>query len=72
MGTGLFLLVGGFFYDTMFAGIPYQDPTPEMSSLYADHAKVAAVICWTGVAASLMGGIGHVCRWAFRRLWPSK
>jgi hypothetical protein len=36
--AGLLLMVGGFVYDVMFAGIPYQDPTPEMSARYAFHA----------------------------------
>ena len=29
----LFILLG-FIYDLIFAGIPYQDPTPEMTQKY--------------------------------------
>ena len=42
IGAGLALVLGGFIYDVMFAGIPYQDPTPEMSARYAHHAHVAS------------------------------
>ena len=27
---GILLLAAGFAYDVVFAGLPYQDPTPEM------------------------------------------
>ncbi len=40
-GLGLLLLASGFVYDLVFAGIPYQDPTPAMSARYAFHARIA-------------------------------
>ncbi|WP_145372124.1 hypothetical protein [Maioricimonas rarisocia] len=53
--AGLLLLVTGFVYDVIFAGIPYQDPTPDMSARYARHAVIAAAIRWCGVGAVLLG-----------------
>lgn len=29
---GILLILGGFMYDVMFAGIPYQDPSAEMTA----------------------------------------
>jgi hypothetical protein len=70
MGVGLLVLVGGFAYDTMFAGLPYQDPTPQMSARYAHHSRIAGVICWTGVAVFLLGGLGSIIRRVARRFQP--
>jgi hypothetical protein len=64
---GLFLLVSGFLYDVMFAGIPYQDPTPEMSAHYAHHARIASVICWFGAAFFLFGSLAGIVRFVVRR-----
>ncbi len=63
--AGLLIVLGGFIYDVMFAGIPYQDPTPEMSARYEHHARIASVIRWCGVAVFLIGWVG-----AIRRFWP--
>jgi hypothetical protein len=40
---GIIVIVGAFVYDVLFAGIPYQDPTPEMTASYIFHSQVAAV-----------------------------
>ena len=38
---GILLLAAGFAYDVVFAGLPYQDPTPEMTLRY-NHQKILA------------------------------
>jgi len=50
---GLGLLFGGFAYDVMFAGIPYQDPTPELAQSYARNARIASYLMRAGLG--LMG-----------------
>jgi hypothetical protein len=55
VATGLAVFVGGFAYDLAYAGIPYQDPTPEMAAAYAYHARVASVIRWAGLGLVLLG-----------------
>jgi hypothetical protein len=57
---GVLLVFGGFIYDVMFAGIPYQDPTPEMSASYAHDAGIASMIRWCGVAVFLIGWVASV------------
>lgn len=64
---GLFLMVGGFFYDVIFAGIPYQDPTPEMQASYDQHASIASLIRWSGVALLLAGCLYLLLRRFARR-----
>ena len=66
--VGVALVLGGFVYDVMFAGIPYQDPTPEISARYAHHAHVASVICSFGVALLLAGSVAGLVRFVIRRL----
>jgi len=39
--VGIFLIFGGFVYDIFFAGIPFQDPTPEMTQNYNFHRSIA-------------------------------
>ncbi|MFN5579889.1 MAG: hypothetical protein ACK49X_09780, partial [Akkermansiaceae bacterium] len=59
---GILTVIGGFLYDVIFAGIPYQDPTPEMSERYDHHSGIASILRWSGVALCLLGIIGGVIR----------
>jgi len=52
---GILVIFGGFLYDVSFAGIPYQDPTPELTAQYAFHSQVASEIRWSGLGISLVG-----------------
>ena len=64
--AGLLLVITGFVYDTTFAGIPYQDPTPEMSARYAFHSRIASVIGLTGAGVLVIGLIAGVIRGLMR------
>lgn len=64
---GGFLLLGGAIYNVMFAGIPYQDPTPEMSARYAHHARIASVICRLGLGVFLVGSVACIIGLIVRR-----
>ncbi len=55
MAAGLMLLLAGFVYDVVFAGIPYQDPTPELAAGYARHADTAACMFRSGAAVFVAG-----------------
>ena len=68
----LLLLIGGFIYGFLFAGIPYQDPTPEMSADYARSSRIASVIYWLGLAAVLAGGVSGIARRVGRRMPPDR
>ena len=65
--VGVSLLISGFFYDFIFAGIPYQDPTPEMSARYAFHSRVASTIYTISGGAVLFGAVIGVIRVIIRR-----
>ena len=67
IAAGLFLLFAGFIYDVMFAGIPYQDPTPEISARYVRHAGIAAAMRWCGAGALLFGSLAGSIRLVVRR-----
>lgn len=71
IAAGLFLLAGGFIHDVMFAGIPYQDPTPEMSERYAYHSRVASTACLMGTGFFLIGSVAGVVRIIVRRFRSS-
>ena len=61
--VGILLILAGFLYDICFAGIPYQDPTPEMSASYARHARIASTIRYAGLLAFLTGVVVRILRW---------
>jgi hypothetical protein len=54
--VGAALVFVGFAYDTLFAGIPPQDPPPNVAAAYLFHAGVASWIMRVGGAA-LFGGL---------------
>jgi len=68
IAAGLLVVVVGFIYDVEYAGIPYQDPTPEMSASYNHDAHIASVIRWSGFGIFLFGVIAGIIR--LRRFRP--
>lgn len=65
--VGLLLLLVGFLYDVMFAGIPYQDPTAELEARYQAHQAVAGIFYRSGL---LLMGLGLLVLPLLRRLLP--
>ncbi len=59
---GIILILTGFVYDVLFAGIPYQDPTPAMLANYNLHSQIASIIRWSGVGISIIGGLALIIR----------
>ena len=54
-GIGILIVMSGFVYDVVFAGIPYQDPTPELQAQYDLHSAVAESLYTTGGVVFLLG-----------------
>ncbi len=67
IGAGITLIFVSFVYNLLFAGIPYQDPTPELAARYAFHAAVANTLFQAGGVAFLAGVIAGVLSFARRR-----
>ena len=65
---GIAIIFAGFVYDVLFAGIPYQDPTPAMTASYNFHAQVASIIRWSGLGICILGGV----IWIIRRMVGKK
>ena len=55
MGAGVVL--AGFVYDVLFAGIPYQDPTPAMQAKWELHSRIANIVMSAG-GLCLLAGVG--------------
>ena len=51
----MLIVMSGFVYDVVFAGIPYQDPTPELQARYDFHSAVAESLYTTGGTIFLLG-----------------
>ena len=65
---GLVVVLFGFLYGSIFAGIPFQDPTPEMSADYEFHFSVANIILVTGCVGLLLGMVCAVTKFVLRKL----
>jgi len=52
---GVFLVFLGFAYDLNFAGLPFQDPTPEMQANWDFHKNVAENIIFAGIMFFVAG-----------------
>ena len=58
--AGCLIFVVGIYYAVVKAGIPYQDPTPEMSLNYEVNLRVGEILLLLGAAAFAVGAAGRV------------
>ncbi len=63
IALGTIIVFAGFLYDLLFAGIPYQDPTPALAASYDFHSQIASIICWSGLSICIIGGMAMLIRW---------
>ncbi len=56
--SGVALVLVGFFYDVVYAGIPYPHATPELAARYEFHAAIASAIRTLGAILGVLGIIG--------------
>lgn len=54
MIAGILLMLGGFFYDVFFAGIPYQAATPEMIANYQHHSQISTWLIRAGLSIGVV------------------
>ncbi len=66
--SGIILILAWFFYATIFAGIPYQDPTPKMSARYVFHSKISNIILALGLVSLLIGVVGGASKFLLKKL----
>lgn len=53
--AGLALVIVGFIYDMVFAGLPYQDPPPAVQSAWLFHKAIAEKVILFGLLAFVVG-----------------
>lgn len=68
IASGFVLILAWFVYATIFAGIPYQDPTPEMTANYAFHSRVSNIILAFGLGALLIGIVGGLSKLLLKKI----
>ncbi len=62
IALGIIIVFAGFMYDVLFAGIPYQDPTPTLAASYNFHSQIASIIRWSGIGSCIIGGMAMITR----------
>ncbi len=65
---GIVVILFGFVYGSIFAGIPYQDPTAEMSAHYDFHFRISNIILVSGFIALLLGMQGALAKLIFIKI----
>lgn len=58
--SGIMIFIVGLYFWMIKAGLPYQDPTPEMSFNYAVNYRVGQVLLLLGAATLVIGGVGRI------------
>ena len=57
--AGVIILDIGLYYLIIKAGIPYQDPTPELQLKYSINMGIGEILTRTGLCITI---IGAICR----------
>ena len=72
---GVLTLSCGLVYDVLFAGIPYQDPPPDLAARYARHAHMArtiqlagAILCMSGIGVAILIGLQRLVRAVWQKI----
>lgn len=66
IACGAALVVAGLAYDLAFAGLPYQDPTPEMHENWLFHKDIADKITFIGFGIFGTGIVWKTGLWLAR------
>ena len=69
---GIAIIIAGFIYDACFAGIPYQDPTPELQASWEFNRSVAETFYSVGGIVLLLGLLAapFIARASRRKISP--
>ena len=67
IALGIIVIFAGFVYDVLYAGIPYQDPTPALEASYNFHSQIASIIRWSGMGIFIIGGAAITIQWLTRK-----
>ena len=59
---GVGLIIGGLLYDLHYAGIPYQDPTPQQQAQYNLQSSIASRLMGAGAVLMLAGALWLIYR----------
>ena len=58
--AGVLVLGAGLYYMVIKAGIPYQDPTPEIQLQYAINMGIGEVLTMMGLCTTVAGSICRI------------
>ena len=58
--AGVIMLFAGLYFWLIKAGIPYQDPTPEMQMQYAKNLRTGEVLIAVGFLVSIFAPIPRI------------
>ena len=57
VALGFGAMMAGFWYDVMYAGVPYQDAPPTLLAEYETARQTAVILFWLGASLSGIGSL---------------
>lgn len=69
---GIGFIILGFIYEGIFAGIPYQDPTPELFQKYMHYVSVGQNFYNIGLILLIVGMLTILSQWLYKRFLGNK
>ena len=66
--SSIIVILFGFVYTSIFAGIPYPDPTPEMSANYEFHSSISKITLVIGLGMLFLGMVAGIVKFIFKKL----
>lgn len=66
--SSIIVILLGIVYGSMFAGIPYQDPTPKMSADYDFHLSVSGIIVLIGFGMLFLSIASAIAQFILKKL----
>lgn len=71
--AGLFILGIGLYYLVLKAGLPFQDPTPEIQLQYLINTGIGEVLTKTGLFTTIAGALFRIITGIVdKRYFPTK
>jgi flagellar biogenesis protein FliO len=68
ISLGIIILIIGLYYEWVKAGIPYQDPTPELTQRYLNYLYIGYLLYKIGFIIEIIGFVIFIMQKIFKKV----